>query len=414
MHRLGGTAGMFWAALHRFTRAQSVRPVHVNASLEMPDLKMPDLDNTAGIEAQRDSHVLPFDSLLPQRTRRQTEQHPDYVDSSDIVITSSSPVPSSHLTSSFASDNVGHVSREEHTARAVSEDATVQLASALLRHALIHSPLHHVATIGDPSPLLLKFSGVRRRMFGRFVDEALELEATADGEITLLRWHSTGCFVDYGEVLALLEAKKRFELVYEGRPVVTDSVLGQTTGEALALRLSLAATELGHGKELVSCGLLFPLVYSHVLAHSYLYRREDPFPSSDWKGTSINTCLAYSISTVIIVLATRQYLCFLSFPIPDTYVEKVLFPSGLGFQNDDMYYDGDSEPESEDDDTEDDSMDQSGEDEEEEEVITVRATDWLDLGTERCRQLACDNIAALVGWQLKSRERTQPAEAPVG
>ncbi|KAK0716551.1 hypothetical protein B0T21DRAFT_415275 [Apiosordaria backusii] len=38
-----------------------------------------------------------------------------------------------------------------------------------------------------------------------------------------------------------------------------------------------------------------------------------------------------------------------------------------------------------------------------EEVITVRATGWLDLSTERCRKLACDNIAALVDWQLQSQ-----------
>lgn len=36
-------------------------------------------------------------------------------------------------------------------------------------------------------------------------------------------------------------------------------------------------------------------------------------------------------------------------------------------------------------------------------IITVRATDWLDLGTEQCRQLACDNIAALVDWQLNTQ-----------
>ncbi|KAK3377677.1 hypothetical protein B0H63DRAFT_477693 [Podospora didyma] len=368
VHRLGGTAGMFWAALHCFTRAQSVQPVDADAD----DLEMPDVDNTAGIGAHGGSHLPSLVSPLPQRNRRQTQRHPDYVDSSNIQITSSSPAPDSHLSSSFASDNAGHVSREEHTRRALSEDATVQLASAFLRHALVHCPLQHVAAVGNPPPLLLEFSGVRRRMFAPFAhfgDKALELEATADGEVALLRRHATGRFVDRGEVPALLEAKKRFKLVREGRPVVTDYVLGQMVGEALTLRLSLAAAELGHGKD-----------------------------------------------TVVIVTATRQYLCFLSFHIPDAYVEKVRFPNGLGFQNDDVYNDEDGELEREDDCDEDDEMEQEEDDEEEEgeeeeeeegeeeeEFITVRATDWLDLGTERCRQLACDNIAALVGWQLKSQ-----------
>jgi hypothetical protein len=78
-------------------------------------------------------------------------------------------------------------------------------------------------------------------------------------------------------------------------------------------------------------------------------------------------------------MATRQYLCFLSFHIPHAYVEKAFQP---GFNNNSE--EGGLEIEEED---------------EEGHFITVRATDWLDLSTERCRQLAYDNVAALVDWR---------------
>ncbi|KAK3367363.1 hypothetical protein B0T24DRAFT_389244 [Lasiosphaeria ovina] len=167
----------------------------------------------------------------------------------------------------------------------------------------------------------------------------LKLEATADGEVVLLRRHLAGYFEGSSEVLALLEAKKQFTLIREGRPVVTDDVLGQMVGEALALRLLLSTAQL-------------PLNHE----------------------------------TIVIVMATRQYMRFLSFTIPDAYVMKV--------------QSGDSDDEEEDVD----AMDRdNGQDERNEDAITVRATNWLDLGVERCRQLACDNIAALVAWQLQSQ-----------
>ncbi|KAK1749612.1 hypothetical protein QBC47DRAFT_354840 [Echria macrotheca] len=252
------------------------------------------------------------------------------------------------LLHSFASDNAGHVSREEHAAWAMSEDATVQLASTFLRHALVHCPLQEVTAIGPTPQLLLEFSGIRRRMLTHFGEGTLELEATADGEVALLRKDATGRFVHLGQAVMLLEAKKRFELVREGKPLITDNVLGQMLAEALTLRLSFSAAESGYFED-----------------------------------------------TIVIVAATRQYLCFISFYIPDPYVEKLQ----KGSANDDM----DVEPPRYDSD-EDGDLEYEGEEgkggEEDDEFITVRATDWLDLSTERCRQLACDNISALVDWQL--------------
>ncbi|KAK3694152.1 hypothetical protein B0T22DRAFT_437255 [Podospora appendiculata] len=265
---LGGTAGMFWAALHRFTGPQHLRmmgaDVHADAHSDADDLEMPDLGDVAGIGAQSDDHLPSLAPCLPQRTRRQAQQHPDYVDSSHIQIASSSPVPDSHQSSSFASDNVGYVSREEHTRRAISEDATVELASAFLRHALVYCQLQNITSADSSSLLLLEYSGMRR----------------PDGEIALLDKHSAAHFVRHGEVLALLEAKKHFNLIQDGRPVITDRILGQ-----------VAVTP-------------------------------DQRDNLD------------SPRTVVIILATRQYLCFPSFNIPDAYVERFQYPDELRSQND--------------------------------------------------------------------------------
>ncbi|KAK5657165.1 hypothetical protein OQA88_3222 [Cercophora sp. LCS_1] len=282
-------------------------------------------------DVESDDDLPPPLSPRPQRTRRQT-QYADYVDSGKVKIASGSPAP--QQSSSFGSDNAGHISREEHSARAVSEDATVQLASTFLRHALVYCPQQYVSADGNSLQLLLEFSGIRRRIVARFSDQTFELEATADGEVAILRRSQTGCF-DRGEALALLEGKRRFKLVREGRPVIPDEEFGQMVGEALSLRLSLAAELIGYSEE-----------------------------------------------TVVIIMATRQCLCFLSFHIPDAYVEKALHP---GFYN------------NSEDGTESEGADEEGG------FITVRATDWLDLGTERCRQLAYDNVAAFVDWQLQSQ-----------
>jgi hypothetical protein len=246
MHQLGGTAGMFWAALRRFTDPQPPSTIH--------DAEMRDLDGADDVEADHP----PSSPILPQkqraRRRRAQQQYPDYVDSSRIKIASSSPTAGSQLSSSTTSD---YISREEHGRRAVAEDATVELASAFLRHTLFQCPLQQHVTTAYPEDVLLEFSGIRRRMVATLRGGTLAFEATADGEVALLRRDDgAGRFISRGEVLGLLEAKKRLTVIREGRRVMTDQVLGQIVGEALALRLSLSAVEPSQGIESV-----FPPVY---------------------------------------------------------------------------------------------------------------------------------------------------------
>ncbi|KLU89390.1 hypothetical protein MAPG_08361 [Magnaporthiopsis poae ATCC 64411] len=57
------------------------------------------------------------------------------------------------------SDNVGFVSLDEHADNGSVEDATTELVSAFLRHALIHCPLQGIDA--SAPKVLLQFSGIR-------------------------------------------------------------------------------------------------------------------------------------------------------------------------------------------------------------------------------------------------------------
>ncbi|KAL8312909.1 hypothetical protein RB593_007238 [Gaeumannomyces tritici] len=239
------------------------------------------------------------------------------------------------------------------------EDTTVQLASTFLRHALIYCPLQLVSA-GNINPrMLLEFSGVRQRMVATLGTGGLSFEATADGKVAVLYQNSTGHFTDRKETVALLDAKKRVKKVREGKPIFTDQVLGQIVGEALALRLSQAAKATGLRNE-----------------------------------------------TIVVISAVKHYLCFAGVHIPAAYVEK---NQNRGNEEDEHGQEGEQGEQGEEDgeDGEDGEDEEDEEDEEESqdedcgEIITLRVTDWLDLSMERCRQLACENIAAFVNWQQK-------------
>jgi hypothetical protein len=82
---------------------------------------------------------------------------------------------------------------------------------------------------------LVESSRISRKLSGKTATGA-EVRATADGEMV---WYQLvhGKYVPTGRLPALLEAKERFAVIEDGVPVMTDEVLGQTTCEAIALRL---------------------------------------------------------------------------------------------------------------------------------------------------------------------------------
>jgi hypothetical protein len=69
------------------------------------------------------------------------------------------------------------------------------------------------------------------------------IRATADGELALHTLSLEGYYKLAKQRPALLEAKRRFSIIRDGEPVITDEVLGQFTCEALASRLGLEAQE---------------------------------------------------------------------------------------------------------------------------------------------------------------------------
>ncbi|KAH6641813.1 hypothetical protein F5144DRAFT_610515 [Chaetomium tenue] len=89
-------------------------------------------------------------------------------------------------------------------------------------------------------------------------------------------------FRDRTRCPALVAAKKRFDEVRDGLPVLTDSVLGQLTCEALALRLELAQKG-GHGED---------------------------------------------DENVFMIVAARQYMRFLQFKISDAYIAELVAEGG--------------------------------------------------------------------------------------
>ncbi|KAK0632896.1 hypothetical protein B0T14DRAFT_560538 [Immersiella caudata] len=147
---------------------------------------------------------------------------------------------------------------------------------------------------------------------------------------------ATAVLGNHGEAVALLEAKKKFKVIRNGRPVITDKVLGQMVGEALALRLSLPAQPL----------------------HDY---EED----------------------VVVIAAARQHMCFLSVHIPGEYVQQAQSPDNhLGSDDE---FSG--------------RHNVAGGGVEKEPVITISATDWLNLAEQHSRKIARENITTLVHWQ---------------
>jgi hypothetical protein len=144
---------------------------------------------------------------------------------------SSSPTTASELPSHGSS--AGFVGNA-HSSDDIPEQATVEIFSLFLRHVLQNCPPQHDTRQQRPE-CLVEFSRISRELSG-LTGTGAEVRATADGEMVLYRLVN-GTYVHTRHVPALLEAKKRFAVIEDGVPAMTNAVLGQTTCEAIALRL---------------------------------------------------------------------------------------------------------------------------------------------------------------------------------
>lgn len=119
------------------------------------------------------------------------------------------------------------------------ELATFEIAALFLWHVAWSCPPQNDTRHSKPE-CLVQFQSLPRQLAAD-TGAGAQIRTTADAELTLhvldenenYKREKTHC-------PALVAAKKQFHDVKDGLPVLTDSLLGQLTCEALALRLSLA------------------------------------------------------------------------------------------------------------------------------------------------------------------------------
>jgi hypothetical protein len=240
VHLHDASLGSFWAALAQFGHLEGCE---VEAKGDGVDE-----DESDGVDEAEDGNVdmgegggrrrpySPGSNPSPSHKRfRKQRDFPDYDDSSKMRIGSS---PHSESSSWQASQGSGYVSQGQPSAD-VPEQGTVQIASAFIRHVLQACPPQHQTQCHKPT-CLVEFWGRSRKFAGKTAQEE-KIRATADGELVLYQ-HGNGSYNLTGHRPALLEAKKRFAVIKDGKPVFTNEFLGQMTCEALAFRLQRCQT----------------------------------------------------------------------------------------------------------------------------------------------------------------------------
>ncbi|KAI0966457.1 hypothetical protein F4678DRAFT_295897 [Xylaria arbuscula] len=161
------------------------------------------------------------------------------VDTTQIQVSSSSPIPPSSQVSSpddaFIPDDSNLLTREANTERLLT------LFLRCILYSISDSNPHPLARLECRTPLATAV----------IMSGGWSIRAEDDGG---LRWRPTLTLFDRNmqayymrSQLAecyhvLFEAKKQFQHIYDGRPTISDNWLGQMTAEALVGRLVRAGT----------------------------------------------------------------------------------------------------------------------------------------------------------------------------
>lgn len=173
-----------------------------------------------------------------KRPRRKTLQE-DFIDSSILQVGSSSPrAESSHETSS-----IGYIDMETHVSLASPEDETLRLASCVIRHILYFAPPQDSGNLQS----VVEFRDAKRRLTVSTPTLKRKIVATDDGGLCR-RLELGGAFKVDKERVAIVEAKRQFQCLENGRPVISDNCFAQMTCEALVARLADPLAELGQGR----------------------------------------------------------------------------------------------------------------------------------------------------------------------
>ncbi|KAJ4177950.1 hypothetical protein NW759_017382 [Fusarium solani] len=267
-HRLvrdyGVSLGQTFSALSAFRNPHQGHHNHKKANLE-------------DIEDKSDDHEV---EGRFKRLRRNTLQE-GYVDSSQIQVGSSSSMAED---GSQGASSVGYVDMASQIHFAPPEDETIRLAVCVIRHILYYAPPQESVEL----PIVVELRDAKIRLVAHTPHRALKITAADDGGLYLRQEGSDSVLKSR---VAMLEAKKRFQSIEEGSPVISDSCLAQMTYEALAARLT-----------------------------DYI------------EGSNEN---------IILINATQHFMCFLQFEISDQFLHdfKSAAPSAFMYVNTTQWFD---------------------------------------------------------------------------
>lgn len=222
-----------------------------------------------------------------KRLRRRTLQDDGFIDSSMIQVGSSSPLAEG----SQGTSSVGYIDSETHFFLNSPEDETLRLASSVIRHILYFAPPQDSVA----SPIVVEFRDAKARLSTLTPRLGRKLVATDDGGLCL-REESHGAFRVSKNRVAILEAKRHFQCLEHGRPVVSDQCFAQMTCEALVARLADPLRELQHNR----------------------YRSGNFLSPMEYMYASRGLTTEYS---VLLINATQHYMCFLHFEFSVDYLQ---------------------------------------------------------------------------------------------
>lgn len=162
----------------------------------------------------------------PKRDRRRTNQE-NYADSSTMRVGSSSPVEEDN-----SQGSLNYVDPGSQTRLTPPEDQTVRFAACVIRHVLYFAPPQH----SDSLNVVVEFRDAKTPLVARTLRGGIS--ATDDGGLCLRKESDEGGFEVSKARVAILEAKKRFQCIEAGEPVISDACFAQMTCEALVARLT--------------------------------------------------------------------------------------------------------------------------------------------------------------------------------
>ncbi|CAG8362076.1 unnamed protein product [Penicillium salamii] len=203
----------------------------------------------------------------PKRPRLRTERIAPicYVDSGEMKVGSSSPEADS--SESQGTSSVEFIDAESHKLLASPEDETLRLISCVIRHILYFASPQDSADL----PVVVEFRDAKTRLSARTPNLKRKIIAIDDGGLCL-RQESNGTFQVSNSRVAVLEAKRQFQCLENGQPIISDDCFAQMTCEALVAKLA---------------------------------------------GMSERS----KSNRVLVIHATQHYICFLDFEISDEYVQ---------------------------------------------------------------------------------------------